>query len=440
MATDSRQYEIVVFGATGYTGQYTAEHITTNLPTNLRWALAGRSASKLEGLVHDLKKLNPNRTPPGIEVASLTKEDLHALAKKTRLLITTVGPYHLYGTPVVEACAANGTHYLDVTGETPWTYDIIRQYHDLAKSNGAIIIPQIGIESAPADLLAWMLVNHFRKTRQLPTAEVIFSIAKVVGAPSGGTLATVFSLVEHYPISHIVKSSKPYALSPVVPLKKTTKPQAKTSFWTSFLQKLTGVRTVPRLGRLTTSVSGGTDRTIVYRSWGLDNAGTTYGPNFRFSPYMRARNYLHGMIMRNLLGLGTLLLFLKPFRWLMKRFTYQPGQGPTREQTKKDEFICKALATADTSTASGGAPSPEALATLHWKGSFYHLTGVFLAEAAITILRQDTPAHRLGGGVLTPATLGQPFVDNLTRAGLKLEVEDSGSGSSSAEVVSRPRL
>ncbi|KAF2232637.1 hypothetical protein EV356DRAFT_534367 [Viridothelium virens] len=416
MASSSRQYDVIVFGATGYTGKYTVEHITTNLPTDLKWAVAGRSASKLSDLVQDLKKLNPDRIEPDVEVAQLTKDDLYALARKTRLLISTVGPYHLYGTHVVEACAATGTHYLDVTGESPWVYDIVRQYNDLAKSNGAIIIPQIGIESAPADMLAWLLVTHLRRTASLPTAEVVFSIMKVIGTPSGGTFATLMSVMDFYPISHIVKSSKPYAISPIAPPKSS---KAKPSLWSRLVRSLTGIRSVSELGTLTTSINGASDRTIVYRSWGLIGSGSFYGPNFRFSPYVRAGNFVRAILLHWGFTLGALALLLKPARWLMKKLVYAPGQGPTKEETARDLFICKALGTADSSATQ----RPRAVATLKWTGSFYHLTGVFLAEAALVLLRSDTLAHKLGGGVLTPATLGQPFLDNLNKAGLQLDVE-----------------
>lgn len=93
MAQGQRQYECIVFGATGYTGKYTAEHITTHLPTDFNWAIAGRSESKLQRLVDELKPLNTDRLQPAVEVAQLQKDDLVTLAKKTKVLITTVGPY-----------------------------------------------------------------------------------------------------------------------------------------------------------------------------------------------------------------------------------------------------------------------------------------------------------------------------------------------------------
>ena len=107
-------YDFVLLGATGYTGKYTAEHITTHLPTDLKWAVAGRSATKLKALIDEIRPLNPDRLPPSLEVTTLSPEDLDSLATKTRLLINTVGPFCLYSSPVVEACAKNGTHYLDV--------------------------------------------------------------------------------------------------------------------------------------------------------------------------------------------------------------------------------------------------------------------------------------------------------------------------------------
>ena len=119
MASSSRSYEVVVFGATGFTGKYTCEHIVSNLPTDLKWAVAGRSAEKLQQLVKELQSAYPDRLAPEVETASLDKSSLKKLAAKTKVLISTVGPYHLYGEAAVAACAESGTHYLDVTGESP---------------------------------------------------------------------------------------------------------------------------------------------------------------------------------------------------------------------------------------------------------------------------------------------------------------------------------
>lgn len=99
--------------------------------------------------------------------------ELAALAKKTKLLIATVGPYAQYGEHAFKACAQNGTHYLDVTGEIPWVFNMLKKYEKDAKQSGAIMIPEIGIESAPPDLVAYSLVGLVKEKFSAPTAEVI---------------------------------------------------------------------------------------------------------------------------------------------------------------------------------------------------------------------------------------------------------------------------
>ena len=140
MATSqSREYDIILYGATGYTGKYTAEYIVESQPTTLRWAVAGRSASKLETLINELKPLNPDRAAPSIETSSLELQDLKSLAKKARVVINTVGPYSFYGKNVVQACAEEGTGYVDTTGEVPWVKDMIEQFESTAKKTGAVV-------------------------------------------------------------------------------------------------------------------------------------------------------------------------------------------------------------------------------------------------------------------------------------------------------------
>lgn len=323
MATEGRQYECIVFGATGYTGKYTAEHITTALPTDFKWAVAGRSETKLKQVVEGLRSLNADRTQPGIEVAQLEKNDLLNLAKKTKVLISTVGPYHKYGTPVVEACAETGTHYLDVTGETPWVYDVIQKYDALAKKTGAIMIPQNGIESAPSDLMAWMVVSHLRRTLGVGAKEFIQTIYDVKASASGGTLATALSIFDTYSLSHFAKSSEPWSMCPIQ--------RSNGSYSKPWSESLTGLRTVSDLGVLTDNIQGPPDITIVHRTWGLLDGGKYYGDKFHMTAYMRARNYLQGLGVHLALTLGMMALILPPVRWLLKYFVYQPGEGPTKE-------------------------------------------------------------------------------------------------------------
>lgn len=346
---------------------------------------------------------------PDVEVTTLEPNDLDILVKKTIVLINTVGPYHMYSTPVMEACAKNGTHYLDVTGESPWVLQMIQKYHQIAKTSHAIMIPQIGIESAPADLLSWLLVNLIRKELSTGTREVIASVHEMKGAPSGGTLATVLGILDSFSLKDIRNASGKWASSPV--------PGPKLEESIPLASKIFGVRSVPHLGTLTTSITAGPNVSTVQRSWGLHNEGKLYGPRFQYFEYMAVRNRIVGVAAHFALAFGACALLLPPVRWLVKKIVYAPGQGATAEAASKEALEYRAVATAD----QNGAKPRQALGKLRWDGGLYYLTGVLLAEAAMVILRDDDLVKTLDGGVLTPSMLGQPFIDRLKTCGLVLE-------------------
>ena len=323
MTSLQRQYECVVFGATGYTGKYAAEHITAHFPTDFAWAIAGRSEGKLRSLSEELRSINSDRDPPAIEVAELNLDDLVKLAKKTKVLISTVGPYNLYGTAAFEACAKTGTHYLDCTGEIPWVYDMVQKYHDLAKQTGAIMIPQNGVESAPPDLICWMLSSHVRKTLNARIAEAIVTVHELKGSPSGGTLATVLSLFDTYSLAQVSKTLRPWSLCAIGP--PTSRNRRPGS------EKLLGLRKDRNLGVLTDSISGATDLVIINRSRSLIENGSFYGSKFHPRAYMTAKSALGAFAWHVAVVVGTVAIVLSPVRWLIKKFVYQPGQGPSKE-------------------------------------------------------------------------------------------------------------
>ncbi|EFW99401.1 saccharopine dehydrogenase [Grosmannia clavigera kw1407] len=416
LKTHDRPYDIVVFGASGYTGACVAEHITASLPTTLKWALAGRSHDKLTRLAAQLKELNADRNQPAIEIVAATDEDLDKLAKKTFVLITTVGPYIKYGEPAFRACAQNGTHYFDVTGEVPFSARMIRKYEAAAKQSGAIMLPQCGIESAPADLVTWMVAKTIRQQLKANTADVTVAMA----APSGGTLNTVFTGAELVTLKELRETMAPFALSPVLKNNPT-----RGQF--SILQLLTGIIRVPNLGLLTTALAGSSDAALVERTWGLlsstpSREQESYGPNFSFCEYARVRSRLQGFIIHWGLAVGSVLLFtLPPLRWLARRFVYQPGEGATKEQSKRDRIECRAIGNPDFDVATEtGKPRQQAFGRVLYKGSIYALTGALVAEGALTVLEDDV---RLDGGIYTAALLGQGFIDRLEKAGVEFEAK-----------------
>ncbi|KAJ1335183.1 trans enoyl reductase [Microdochium nivale] len=416
-----RQYDVVVFGATGFTGLMTAEHIAEKLPTNLRWAVAGRSADKLQSVVAECQKLNSDRQPPAVEVCNLNDAELLQLAKKTYILISTVGPYAKYGEHAFKACAEAGTHYFDCTGEAVWTLDMIKKYEATAKRTGACLISQGGVESAPSDILTYVLAQTIKKELSADTGDVVVSFHTLKAQASGGTLATVLNLFQSYGFQEIEESHKPYALSPI----KNTTPAPRASLWS----KLTGLYSAPLLGTLSTSIAGGTNAAIVFRSWGLGKSEAPlqkqfYGPNFTYREFMRPKSKLQGVLMHyGLIFGGIMLAFVPPVRELVRRFVYQPGEGPDRESAHKDYIELRGVATPDFSALGGppvGKSKQLAYVRGEYRGSMYFLTAMLLAQAALTILEDDVP---MTGGVYTPASLGQGFVDRIHNEGFKIEAK-----------------
>jgi short subunit dehydrogenase-like uncharacterized protein len=300
--------------------------------------VAGRSCEKLEQVVAQCREWNPDRRPPSIVVCALSDDDLTNLARKTFILITTVGPYARHGTLAFKACASSGTHYLDVTGEVPFVARMISQHSASAASTGAIMIPQIGIESAPSDLVTFSLASTLRSFLDPSTSlrDVTVSL-RVKGAPSGGTLSTVLTLFETIPLREALATFTPFTLSPVPNPHPASPPSP------SLLSRFTGVVRHPILGLQTTSLADRTDGALVERTWGLlqtlpSRKHQAYGPNFSFKQYMRAKNFLWGLTVHiSLLVMG--LVMVTPFlRSLAAKYVTPPGEGAPFEETKKDEI------------------------------------------------------------------------------------------------------
>ena len=417
---NNRQYELILLGATGYTGKLVAEWISTHLPEDLKWAIAGRNAKKLQSVVDELKKLNANRKSPDVETCELEPDQLNTLVKKTKLLITTVGPFMHYGEPVLAACAANGTHYLDSTGEVPWIYDMIAKYDALAKSNKSIIIPEAGLDSVPADIMAYVLARAVKKKFQADCERVIMTLYDFKSGISGGTSLTMLELFNNYPLSHLAKSMHPYSLSPKKFDKQLDKPTADPN------GGLLGLPNIAELGGVqTTGLMAAVDTCIVHRSAGLYG----YGPRFRFNEYMRAKavvgsTLLGGLAVKVALGLVGLFLALPPTRWILaplfKRFLIPaPGEGPTRESMKNDFMSYRGVGVVEGS-------GQKVTAKLDCGHGGYVATAITLAAAANVILRgrlEETEAGKLGGGILTPATLGEQYVETLNDYGMKIQVD-----------------
>jgi short subunit dehydrogenase-like uncharacterized protein len=182
-------FDVIVYGATGFTGQLVAEYLVQAHPDRAgRWAMAGRSSAKL-GQVRDAIGA-PADTPLVIADAG-DPASLRAMAERTRVVVTTVGPYQLYGTPLVEACVAAGTGYVDLCGEPLWMRQMIDAHAAAARASGARIVFSCGFDSIPFDLGVWTLQEAARATHGQPAPRVKARVRAMKGGFSGGTAASL---------------------------------------------------------------------------------------------------------------------------------------------------------------------------------------------------------------------------------------------------------
>ncbi|HEY0774862.1 MAG TPA: saccharopine dehydrogenase NADP-binding domain-containing protein, partial [Nocardioidaceae bacterium] len=190
MTQDQRSYDIVLFGATGFTGGLTAEYLARHAPEGCRWALAGRNAAKLEAVRARLTELDPSLAELPLLRADVTDAaSLRAVAESARVVITTVGPYIEYGEPLVAACAEAGTDYVDLTGEPEFVDRMYVRWHKVAESTGARIVHACGFDSIPHDLGVWFTVQQLPEEAPLRVRGML----RAGGRLSGGTFASAMT-------------------------------------------------------------------------------------------------------------------------------------------------------------------------------------------------------------------------------------------------------
>ena len=196
MPPSKRQFDIVIYGATGFTGKLVAEYLASNSPTTLKLAIGGRSLSKLESVALELSQ-SFSRKVDIIVADSFNLQELNDMTSKTKVVISTVGPFSKYGELLVESCVSNSTHYIDSTGEPSFIRSIIDKYHDEAFQRNVKIVPSCGFDSLPSDLGSLLIANYF-KSMGATTTSIEVAVWDVSGGISGGTIATM---------SHIIGSS-----------------------------------------------------------------------------------------------------------------------------------------------------------------------------------------------------------------------------------------
>lgn len=386
-----RAYDVVLFGATGFAGRLTAAYLAAHAPEGCRWALAGRSRGKLERLRAELAASHPACADlPLLEADAGDPASLRAVAEDTRVLASTVGPYLQYGEPLVAACAAAGTDYVDLTGEPEFVDRMYLRHHETARASGARLVHACGFDSVPHDLGVHFTVGRLPEGVPLRVDGFVRTNATF----SGGTLASALTVM-----------SRPLAMARTARerQRREARPAGRT------------VRALPGVPTRAQGVWGvplpTLDPQVIARSAAaLDR----YGPDFRYRHYAGVRHL--PVALGGALGAGAVsgIAQLPPARrWLSDRLA--PGEGPSEERRAKSWFAVRFVGEGGgrrvVTQVSGGDPG-------------YDETAKMLGESALCLALDDLPD--VAGQVTTAVAMGDALTERLTAAGLRFRVVSDG--------------
>lgn len=402
-----RPWDIVLFGATGFTGALTAEYLARHAPGDLKLALAGRSREKLEALK---SRLGEAAARWGVlEADTASPASLATLAASTRVLVTTVGPYARHGLPLVEACARSGTHCCDLTGETQFMRRSIDSWDATARASGARIVHACGFDSIPSDL-GMLTLHGFAKQRGLSGqfTRATLAVVRIRGGFSGGTVASMVNGIEEATADRDVRRlfADPYALSP----DRAQEPALGAQ------RDQVGLQHDAFLGRWTAPfVMASINTRVVRRSNAL--LGYPYGRELRY----RETTVLHGLggILFGWalsVGLGAVVAsqLFGPTKKLAGALLPKPGEGPDKA-TRDSGFFQLRL---EAETMEGERLHADVAGT---SDPGYGETAKMLSESALCLALDEAKLPQVAG-VLTPATaMGRVLVDRLRTAGMTFE-------------------
>lgn len=392
--TPDRRFDLVLFGATGFTGGLTADYLAAALPAEARWAIAGRNRAKLESVRARLARLAPAGPAPDVLLADASDPAaLGAVADSARVVVTTVGPYLEHGEPLVAACAAAGTDYLDLTGEPEFIDRMYLAHHATAVRTGARLVHACGFDSIPHDLGAFFTV------RQLPagTPSTVRGVVRSNAMISGGTLH-----------SGLEQISRPRQMRQAAAARRRLE------------QRHDGRRVRARAGRPHRDRELGlwllplptVDPLIVTRTAA---ARAEYGPDFTYSHYAGFRRA--AVLAGTAAGLSLLAAAAQvpPLRRLVGKLVPR-GDGPSQSRRDRSwftvDFVGESGGRRVHTRVGGGDPG-------------YSETSKMLAESALCLAFDDNPRT---GGQLTPATaMGEHLLRRLVDAGMSFEVLDTAA-------------
>lgn len=409
----NKEYELIVFGATSFVGQIVCEYLLGECAEpGLRWAMAARSETKLQQLRSDLGESAIDI--PLLIADSSDYQSLLALCSQGQVIISTVGPYALYGELLIKACAQTGTDYCDLTGEAPWIRSMLDRYEHDARKSGARIVNSCGFDSIPSDLGVKFLQDEAQREFGEMCSSVKMRVNKMRGGASGGTVASGINMFQESVNNEALQKQMldPYSLCPPDHKVSLSQKQVDVEYdkdfesWVGpFIMEAINTRIVLRSNAIReegsySDVFSYSEGTLTGNGFGGENKAKAIAFGTRIAP--------------SALSIGLLRGFLTQF------ILPKPGEGPSKQEQLNGFYDLRFLG-----TTSGGDQLRAKVTGDRDPG--YGSTAKMLAQAAICLCR-DVDKQRKRGGFWTPATV---FSDKIitrleTHAGMRFEILPKG--------------
>ena len=386
-----RTYDLVIYGATGFTGRQCLKYIADHAPEGLRWSFAGRDQ-------HQLKILGEEYQRPWLYAEANNLESIDKLCANTRVVLSTAGPFSLYSDAVVEACIRHQTHYVDITGETPWIKSLIDRFHAQAAEQKTVILPACGFDSVPSDLGVWWLAQ---REPSLGEVDVAYSLR---GGFNGGTIASALTLAQSKSAYLIGKRTLLCPNDHTLPEQPRDPQRVKWDF--------------DRQRWLIPFFMGPVNTRIVRRSAAI----LGYGPAFKYQEWMKMTSGVKARMTLGALGLFNSGLKSKFGRHMIKFLAPKPGQGPHPSKIEsgfvRAHFIHRQneKVMSEFTLSIQGDPGNK-------------VTCESVCEAALALVANEQASV---GGILTPSiAMGQSLWDRLEKKGWSISHQYGSVESSS---------
>jgi short subunit dehydrogenase-like uncharacterized protein len=401
----SREFDIIIWGASGFTGRLVVEYLFKQYGTsgNLKWAMAGRNQEKLENVRASIA----DTSVPIVVSDSSDEASIKQMVLRTKVICTTVGPYAIYGSKLVAACVENKAHYCDLAGEVQWMRQMIDKHQEAAQANGVKIVHSCGFDSIPSDMGVYFIQREAKAQKGQRAKKISMRVAAMKGGLSGGTYASLSKVMEQAQQDKSIYKvlTNPYGLNPTDQQEGEDRPDLMSVVFDKTSQSYVGP-----------FIMAGINTKVVRRSNALSNY--SYGKDFRYDEATLSGKGFKGKMRGILAAIPLMFMTAKPksvLKSIANKLLPKPGEGPNKEQRENGFYNLRFYVTLEDGSSAMGKVTGD-------KDPGYGSTSKMLGETAVCLAVDELPKI---SGVLTPSvSMGDALLKRLEQsAGLTFSLK-----------------